>query len=318
MPCTRGLEELISHVAWCTRGHFERRGAQRRASQLQGGDLDGPSDRSGGRRCRRRRRWHAIFHGWEDTAETAPAPARAGRSLSWPLGKLVRPRSLTSNPSFPNMDASSKCSDKNTGGSRDTRDRCGPVLGRLYSTAAPPCRAAADRAERRAHSHRTPRETRDRRERARHAVWYGAKPGPYRRRGVNVAGLERVSSSVGDGHGDAAWIRMVTRWRSRTGPHARRGEHLSTCMCGRHEAHRSPPGLRPRRRKYAPGVTLALSRVRAACKCSPRRPLKGKSRPSIARSRAPSGHDRARPPRSPSCPTRGAAARTGWTRRAHD
>ena len=111
-------------------------------------------------------------------------------------------------------------------------------------------------------------------------------------------------------HEDAAWIR--------TGPHARRGEHWSTCMCGRHEAHRSPPGLRPRRRAYAPGVTLALSRVRAACKCSPRRPLKGKSRPSIARSRAPSGHDRARPPRSPSCPTRGAAARTGWTRRAHD
>ena len=214
---------------------------------------------------------------------------------------------------------------KNTGGSRDTRDRCGPVLGRLYSTAAPPCRAAADRAERRHRQSpdtaRDPRGERERGHGARHAVWYGAKPGPYRRGGVHVAGLERVSSSGGDGHGDAAWIRIVTRRRSRTGPHARRGEHLSTCMCGRHEAHRSPPG-----------VTLALSRVRAACKCSPRRPsgvraackcsprrpLKGKSRPSIARSRAPSGHDRARPPRSPSCPTRGAAARTGWTRRAHD
>ena len=150
-----------------------------------------------------------------------------------------------------------------------------------HRRASLPCRGRPRRV-----SHRTPRETRETRERrARHALWYGAKPGPYRRGGVHVAGLERVSSSGGDGHGDAAWIRIVTRRRSRTGPHARRGEHLSTCMCGRHEAHRSPPGIRPRRRAYAPGVTLALgeephasahhgapSRVRAA-------------RPSLARGR---------------------------------
>lgn len=173
----------------------------------------------------------------------SPCPGESGAQSLLALGETIW------HPSFPNVDVPSKHCFlyKNTGGSRDTRDRCGPVLGRLYSTAAPPCRAAADRAER----HRTPRETREARERrARHAVWYGAKPGPYRRGGVHVAGLERVSSSGGDGHGDAAWIR--------TGPLARRGEHWSTCMCGRHEAHRSPPGLRPRRRKYAPGVTLAL------------------------------------------------------------
>jgi hypothetical protein len=215
------------------------------------------------------------------TQPRQPCPGKSG-AVSLGLGETcVRPRSFGIQV-FRIKNAPSKHCYlyKNTGGSRDTRDRCGPVLGRLYSTAAPPCRAAADRAERRQSpdTARDPRGERERGHGARHAVWYGAKPGPYRRGGVHVAGLERVSSSGGDGHGDAAWIRIVTRRRSRTGPHARRGEHLSTCMCGRHEAHRSPPG-----------VTLASLKGKSRMQVLTTAPLRGKSRMQVLTTAPPQG-----------------------------